>query len=94
MKKEEIIKAIVKSVPTPDGGRYRKDEVLAIINQAIQLTKQSLQNRDKVVFRSFGTFVVRHKNSKEMFNVHTGEKIMTREKDHVAFIQSKEFNLI
>lgn len=94
MKKEEIVKAIVKSIKRPDGERYRKDEVLAIINQAIQLTKQSLQNRDKVVFRSFGTFVVRHTKSKSMLNVHTGEKITTREKDHVAFIQSKEFNLI
>ena len=70
-----------------------KADVQAIVNYFIDLTKQSLRNRDRVMIRSFGTFVVRHKNPKQINCVRTGEKTMTREKDHVAFIPSNDFDL-
>lgn len=61
MKKEEIVKAIIKNLRDVNGKKFRKDDVQAIVNYFIDLTKQSLRNRDRVMIRSFGTFVVRHK---------------------------------
>lgn len=63
MKKEEIVKAIIKNLRDVNGKKFRKDDVQAIVNYFIDLTKQSLRNRDRVMIRSFGTFVVRHKKS-------------------------------
>ena len=93
MKKEEIVKAIIKNLRDVNGKKFRKDDVQAIVNFFIDITKQSLRNRDRVTIRSFGTFVVRHKNSKPINCVRTGERTMTREKDHVAFIPSNDFDL-
>lgn len=93
MKKEEIVKAIIKNLRDVNGKKFRKDDVQAIVNFFIDLTKQSLRNRDRVMIRSFGTFVVRHKNSKSIYCVRTGERTMTREKDHVVFIPSNDFDL-
>ena len=93
MKKEEIVKAIIKNLRDVNGNKFRKDDVQAIVNFFIDLTKQSLRNRDRVTIRSFGTFVVRHKNSKPINCVRTGERTMTKEKDHVAFIPSNDFDL-
>lgn len=93
MKKEEIVKAIIKNLRDVNGKKFRKDDVQAIVNFFIDLTKQSLRNRDRVTIRSFGTFVVRHKKSKPINCVRTGERTMTREKDHVTFIPSNDFDL-
>ena len=93
MKKEEIVKAIIKNLRDVNGKKFRKDDVQAIVNYFIDLTKQSLRNRDRVMIRCFGTFVVRHKNPKQIYCVRTGKKTMTREKDHVVFIPSNDFDL-
>lgn len=93
MKKEEIVKAIIKNLKDVNGKKFRKDDVQSIVNYFIELTKQSLRNRDRVMIRSFGTFVVRHKKPKQINCVRTGEKTMTREKDHVTFIPSNDFDL-
>ena len=93
MTKEEMVKSIIKNLRDVNGKRFRKDDVQTIVNGLFDLAKQSLRNRDKVMIRGFGTFVVRHKKSRPSTNVRTGEKIMTREKDHVAFVPSVEFDL-
>lgn len=93
MKKEEMVRAIVKNLRDVNGKRFRKDDVQVIVNGLIDIAKQSLRSRDKVIIRGFGTFVVRHKKSRPSTNVRTGERIMTREKDHVAFVPSVEFDL-
>lgn len=93
MKKQEIIKAILKNTKRQDGQKFKKEEVQDIINYAIDLTKQALRNGDRVVFRGFGSFVVRHRNSKRILNNKTKEWVNTKEKDHVAFVQSGEFDV-
>ena len=93
MTKEEMVKSIIKNLRDVNGKRFRKDDVQTIVNGLFDLAKQSLRNRDKVMIRGFGTFMVRHKKSRPSTNVRTGEKIMTREKDHVAFVPSVEFDL-
>lgn len=93
MKKNEIVNEIVKNLRTQDGKRYRKDDVGEIINYFIGTIKMSLRHRDKVIIRDFGTFEVRHKNSKPYVHVKTGERLMSREKDHVAFVQSVTFDV-
>ena len=49
MKKEEIVKAIIKNLRDVNGKKFRKDDVQAIVNYFIDLTKQSLRNRDRVM---------------------------------------------
>jgi nucleoid DNA-binding protein len=93
MTKQDIVKSIVQNVYKTDGTRYKKEEINEILNYAINIMKHSLRNKDKVVIRSFGAFVVRHKNPKAMINNHTGERIMTRERDHVHFTMAKDFDL-
>lgn len=92
MKKQEIVTAIMKNVSRLDGTKFKRQEVQDIINYAIELTKQSLRNGDKVVFRSFGTFSVRHRNAKRMLNNKTKEWTMAREKNGVHFLMSKDFD--
>lgn len=93
MKKNEIITAILRNCRDVNGKKYRKDDVQDIINYFVESMKHALRNRDKVVIRGFGTFEIRHRKSKESTCVRTGEKIMTREKDHVAFVPSNDFDL-
>lgn len=93
MTKQDIVKSIVQNVYKADGTRYKKEEINEILNYAINIMKHSLRNREKVVIRSFGAFVVRHKLSKAIINNHTGERLMTRERDHVHFTMSKDFTL-
>lgn len=93
MKKNEIVKAIVKNCRDVNGKKYRIDDVQDIINYFVESMKHALRNRDKVVIRGFGTFTIRHRKSKECSCVRTREKFMTREKDHVAFVPSNDFDL-
>lgn len=93
MKKNEIVKAIVKNCRDVNGKKYRIDDVQDIINYFVESMKHALRNRDKVVIRGFGTFTIRHRKAKASNCVRTGERIITREKDHVAFIPSNDFDL-
>lgn len=93
MKKEEIVKAIIKNVKRQDGQRFKKEEVQDIINYAIELTKQSLRERDRVIFRGFGSFVVRHYKPRKMFDIKTRDLVMTDGRDAVAFVPSTEFDI-
>ena len=87
MTKQDIVKTIAHNLYRADGTRYKKEEINEILNYAINIMKQSLRNRDKVVIRSFGAFVVRHKLSKAIINNYTGER------DHVHFTMAKDFDL-
>lgn len=96
MKKEEIVDSIVKNLRYKYLGKeckYRKDDVMEVINYFLETIKMSLRVGDRVTIRDFGAFVVRHKKSRPSINVHTGERIMTKERDHVTFIQSKTFDV-
>ena len=93
MTKQDIVKTIAHNLYRADGTRYKKEEINEILNYAINIMKQSLRNRDKVVIRSFGALVVRHKLSQAIVNNYTGERIMTRERDHVHFTMAKDFDL-
>ena len=46
-----------------------EDQMIKDLGEMIKITKQSLRNRDRVMIRSFGTFVVRHKNPKQIRGV-------------------------
>lgn len=96
MKKDEIIDSVVKNLRYHREGkdfRYRKDDVQEIVNYVFDIMKMSLRMGDKVIIRGFGTFVKRHKKSRPSIDIHTGETIMTRERDYVAFVQSNTFNV-
>lgn len=96
MKKDEIIDSIVKNIQYHRDGKdfkYRKDDVQEIVNYVFDMMKMSLRMGDRVVIRGFGTFVVRHKNPKKVVDISSGEPMMTRERDYVAFIQSNTFDV-
>lgn len=93
MKKEEIVRAIIKNVKRQDGQKFKKEEVQDIINYAIELTKQSLRERDRVIFRGFGSFVVRRLKPRRMYDINTRDLVMTEGRDTVAFIPSTEFDI-
>lgn len=93
MKKEEIVKNIIKNVKRQDGKNFKKEEVQDIINYAIEVTKQSLRAGDRVIFRGFGSFAVRHYGSRRMYDINKRDFVKTDGKDSVVFIQSKEFDI-
>lgn len=93
MTRNDIVTAIVKNDLDVNGNKFKREDVQSIISHFVELAKMALRNKDKVVIRGFGTFVVRHKMPKKYKCVRTGEEGMSREKDHIAFIQSNDFNL-
>jgi nucleoid DNA-binding protein len=93
MTKNDIVMAIVKNDRDVNGNKFKREDVQSIINYFVELSKSALRGKDKVVIRGFGTFVVRHTKPKRFKHVRTGEEGMSSEKDHVAFVQSNDFEL-
>lgn len=88
MKKEEIIRDTAKELEVP------LRTVKPVINTFLNIVMASLLNGDDVLIRGFGTFKNRHLNGgRQMINVHTGERIITKPSDKVVFVQSKKFGV-
>ena len=93
MTRNDIIMAIVRNDHDVMGNKFKREDVQSIITKFVELTKSALRDKDKVVIRGFGTFVVRHSKPRKSKCVRTGEEFMTREKDYVGFVQSNDFEL-
>lgn len=92
MRKEDIVRAIVANVYNRDGKKFKLQEVQDVVNYAIELTKQSLYHGDKVVFRGFGTFSIRHRGARKVLNNKTKEWTVSKDKDYAHFLMSKDFD--
>lgn len=91
MRKEDIVRAIVTNVYNRDGKKFKLSEVQDVVNYAIELTKQSLNHGDKVVFRGFGTFSIRRRSGRKMLNNKTKQWTVCKDKDYVHFLMSRDF---
>jgi len=71
-----------------------KKQTSAVIDAAIKLVTEILEEEDSINFVGFGTFEVRERAAREGHNPSTGEKIKIPASKYPAFKPSKVFKEI
>ena len=87
MTKAEIIDEIVSRT-----GVARKD-ASASVEAFMDVVKESLNNKENVYLRGFGSFVVKTRKAKIARNISKGTAITVAEHDVASFKPSKAFTL-
>ena len=61
-----------------------------ILDDLLMILSKNIVNKEKVKISKFGTFIVKHKNSRVGRNPKTQEKYIIFERNSVVFIPSKK----
>ena len=70
-----------------------RNSVMEVIENFMAEVKTSLNQRENVYLRGFGTFEVKHRASKPGRNIRQGTSMMVPEKDVPAFRPSRDFTI-
>lgn len=87
MTKRDYIKIISAKTEVP---QY---EVETILNEAYEIIRQTLKNKDIVKISGFGTFFAKQRSAREGYDPRNGEKLKIAEKVFVRFKASKNFKI-
>ncbi|RMF97573.1 MAG: integration host factor subunit beta [Candidatus Schekmanbacteria bacterium] len=85
MTKAELIEAVADKISF-----LNKKQTEAVVNCFFENIKRALVAGDKVEIRGFGSFTVRHRNSRDGRNPLTGEKVSVPPKKVPFFRAGKE----
>jgi DNA-binding protein HU-beta len=85
MTKEEVVNQIAISTGV------NKKVVLPIIGEFMKTVQDSLEKKENIHLRGFGSFIIKHKIQKQARNISNNTVIIVPAHDAPAFKPSKEF---
>lgn len=87
MTKAELVKNIAANTGLD------RNAVMDVIENFMEEVKASLNQRENVYLRGFGTFEVKHRAAKPGRDIRQGTTMLVPEKDVPAFRPSREFKI-
>ena len=85
MTKSELIDVISEKLPT-----LSKKDVSDAVNKVFDAMTEALSRNDRIEIRGFGSFTVKHRQSRDGRNPKTGEPVKVPEKRIPFFTVGKE----
>lgn len=84
MNKSDLVKKISSNLNS-----YSEDDIEQSVNLILNLISESLQKRERVEVRNFGTFSIRSREERLSRNPKTGTSVLVEAKNHPYFRASK-----
>ena len=85
MEKKKILEHLINKYPSLD-----RSYIESVIDRFFQLIAENLKNGDRIEFRNFGIFKLKHLDERKIFNPHT-KKLEDVSSKSIPFFKCSKF---